>query len=353
MNAGGSSSWGFRACEQPQFVHMDTRASLDLQALYAPIQTEMQGLSCFLDKEFRAREPFILEILKHIARFRGKQIRPALLFLSGLLDGRTVTANHTAIAGVVELVHTATLVHDDILDDAELRRKVETVHQRWGERAAILIGDYIYSRAFHLSTRVPGMASVLSDTTHTICEGELLQIGCRFREIDESTYLDIIRKKTAILYAVACELGGRLSGLDRAMCGRLRKFGMALGLAFQIVDDCLDYTGQEALAGKTLGTDLRHGKMTLPLIYLMECLPENDRQSVRELLRGPVTVEDEAWIRTLMHQHGVGPQAQARADSFIRTAKLQLSDVIDADPAASGVRESFELVADYVLRRQR
>lgn len=332
---------------------MDTKASLDLTTLYAPIQREMDELSSFLEDEFRAREPFLLDILQHIARFRGKQIRPALVFLAGRLGGRQVTQQHTTIAAVVELIHTATLVHDDILDAAELRRKVETVHRRWGERAAILIGDYIYSRAFQLSTQVDGMASVLSETTHVICEGELLQIGYRFREIDEATYLDIIRKKTGILYAVSCEIGGRLSGLDRATCRRLRKFGMALGLAFQIIDDCLDYTGKEPLVGKTLGTDLRNGKVTLPLIYLLDSLRDGEREAVRALVTGPVTVEEETWVRELMERQEVNALAVSRAESFIRTAKLMIDEIVQGDPASSEIRESLDLVADYVLRRQR
>ena len=330
---------------------MDTKAPLDLQAIYAPIQVEMRELAQFLNDEFRSPETFLLDLLEHIARFRGKQIRPALLFLTSKLAGGATTENHVKIAGVIELIHTATLVHDDILDDARLRRKVETLHRRWGERAAVLMGDYIYSRAFHLSTQVPGMASVLSDTTHTICEGELLQIGYRFQEIDEPTYLEIIRKKTAILYAVSCEIGGILAGVEGPTCRKLHEFGMQLGMAFQIVDDCLDYTGQESIAGKSLGTDLRQGKMTLPLIYLTDCLPEEKRRSLREALSRPMSRDTEAGIARLVREHGVAGDAFARAEAFIQSAKAMLPEIEGVDPALD-VRESLDLVADYIIRRQ-
>ena len=160
---------------------MSTEATRELEEIYAPISEDLVGLDRFLQAEFRSEEPFVHQLLTHIARFRGKRIRPALLLLTGRLSGPEVTDDHVKIAAVIELIHTATLVHDDILDDAALRRNVETIHRRWGERAGVLVGDFIYSRAFSLSTEVTGMAAILSETTNTICEGELLQIGNQFR----------------------------------------------------------------------------------------------------------------------------------------------------------------------------
>ena len=332
---------------------MSTEASLDLQFIYQPIQKEMRALSQFLKDEFHSREPFLWEILQHIARFRGKQIRPALLFLVSKAGASEAGEDHIKIAAVIELIHTATLVHDDVLDDALLRRDVETVHRRWGERAAVLIGDYIYSRAFHLSTEIPGMAGLLSDTTHAICEGELLQIATRFQEIDEATYFQIIRKKTAILYGVSCQIGGMLGGLDADRCAKFHDFGMELGTAFQIVDDCLDYKGSESVAGKSLGTDLHQGKVTLPLIYLMESMSEAERKWLREALARPLSLEAEARIRQLVEERGVVPDACARAEAFIQSAKTILVEVSSCDPRLSAVRDSLDLVADYIVRRSR
>jgi len=328
-------------------------ASLDLNDIYAPIREDMSRLGAFLKQEFASREPFIWEVLQHIARFRGKQIRPALLFFVSRLLGSKISEDHVKVGAVIELIHTATLVHDDVLDDAELRRNVETVHRRWGERAAVLIGDYIYSRAFHMATEVPGMGGLLSDTTHTICEGELLQIANRYREIDEDTYLDIIRKKTAVLYAVSCEIGGILGGLDAEQCRRLHDFGLQLGMAFQIVDDCLDYTGVEFVAGKSLGTDLRQGKMTLPLIYLMRSLPEGEAAPLHEILRRPLTEEGEKRVHQLLHRQGVLAGAFARAEAFALAGKAHIPALLNGNPGAQALRESLESVADYMVRRQR
>ena len=333
---------------------MDTEATSDLHLLYAPIEAELERLSGFLKQEFSAPEPFIFQILQHIAKFRGKQIRPALLFLSSKLGEKQSTDDHVKIGAVIELIHTATLVHDDVLDDARLRRNVETVHRRWGERAAILMGDYIYSRAFHLSTQVPGMAGVLSETTHTICEGELLQISNRFQpDLDEATYFEIIRKKTAILYAVACELGGVLGGLDVERCRRLHAFGLELGMAFQIADDCLDYSGKEAVVGKSLGTDLHQGKVTLPLIYLLESVGEGDASWLRDVLSRSMEPEEEARVGALVSQHGVVVDAFSTAEGFVQSGKAILTEILSGDSVDRSVGDSFELIADYMIRRQR
>jgi len=338
---------------------MDTNALADLHGIYSPIEAEIEELKQFLDVEFSSEKPFIREILEHVAEFRGKQIRPALLFLVNRLSGAEPSPDHVKIAAVLELIHTATLVHDDVLDDARLRRNMKTVHLRWGQRAAVLIGDFIYSRAFRLSTDVPGMARILSDTTHTICEGELLQIGTRFRpDMGEATYFEIIRKKTAILYAVSCQLGGVLGNLDADQCRAFHGFGMDLGMAFQIVDDCLDYAGKEQEAGKSLGTDLHQGKVTLPLIYLMESLPQNEGRWLKEVLRQPFSAETEARIHGMIEEHGVVREALSRASSFLQSAKVLLAESVggtsvSSNPNVRQARESLDWVADYIVRRQR
>jgi octaprenyl-diphosphate synthase len=334
---------------------MGSQAPVDLEVVYAPIEEDLRRLRRFLEREFLSREPIIHEILQHIARFRGKQIRPALLFLLTRLLGGEVGAGVVKIGAVLELIHTATLVHDDVLDDSLLRRNVETVHRRWGDRAAVLIGDYIYSRAFQLSTEVEGMAQLLSQTTHTVCEGELLQIGSRRNsDVSEARYLEIIRKKTAELYAVACQLGGRFAGCEERHGGDLYAFGRDLGTAFQIVDDCIDFSGDEAVAGKSLGTDLRQGKMTLPLIYLRDESEPERAEWLRRVLREPLTPAVEERIHALVRENGVLVAAFDRAEGFIQSAKDRLLEVCKrAELFDSPLRASLELAADYVLHRQR
>jgi octaprenyl-diphosphate synthase len=338
-----------------------TNTLAHLVTVYSPIGEEMERLSEFLADEFASKEPYIYTILQHISQFRGKQLRPALLFLFNRLARGAVQPDLIKIGSVLEMIHTATLVHDDLLDDARIRRQVETVHVRWGDRAAILMGDYIYSRAFHLSTEVEGMAHVLSRATNLVCEGELLQIGHRFvPRLDESVYFEIIRKKTAILHAVACELGGRFAGLDESICRRFSDYGMDVGIAFQIIDDCLDLEGDEEIVGKSLGTDLRQGKMTLPLLYLRDRLPDADRIWFDDALSRPVTSEAERRIRRWIFDYGVLPDSLARAVHFVERAKDALASGVEAIVRQDGPRRvdqdiaaSLSRAADFVLQRKK
>ncbi len=341
---------------------MDIKAGPQLQLIYEPIRRELGALDDFLSREFAHDDDILDDILQHVARFRGKQLRPALVFLCGRLNGDECSRDHIRIGAVIELIHTATLVHDDVLDAALIRRNLETVHRRWGERAAILIGDFIYSRAFHLSTHVDGMATLLSKTTQTICAGELLQLQSRFQpEMDETHYFEIIHQKTAILYAVACRVGATLAGFGAPDCDRLHRFGNALGMAFQIVDDCLDYSGTEVVAGKSLGSDLRQNKVTLPLIYLLENVSSREAASLRDELARPLSTEVEARIQTMVFEHGIIDQCLDRAEAFVRSAKEELKEIVGrplrTPPTGGGgagdVRESLELLGDYVLRRRR
>ncbi len=327
---------------------MSTEASTNLTELYAPIGKEIDRLERFLAKEFAAEDEFIVSLLEHVRRFRGKRIRPALLLIIGKTGSGHVSEDQIKIAAVVELIHTATLVHDDILDDASLRRNVETVHKRWGERAAVLLGDFIYSRAFALSTEVPGMAQILSRTTNTICEGELLQIRHRFQpDFSEEVYLEIIHKKTAILYGVACELGARLAGFDETDCRRFHAFGIGLGAAFQIVDDCMDYAVDETVVGKSLGTDLHQGKVTLPLICLLRSATDEDRERLLRVLRRRMDPETERRIAAAVRENGALKSSLGRAEAFMDEALINL------DSFSMELREAVEPVADYVLRRRR
>ena len=332
---------------------MGIKAPVDLDVIYRPIEAEMARLDAFLRDEFQAEEPFIHELLEHVAGFGGKRLRPALLFLCTRLVGAEVSDEAIRIGGVIEMVHTATLVHDDLLDGAQMRRRVDTVHERWGERPSILIGDFIYSKAFHLSTSVAGMAEALSEATNRICAGELLQIGSRFNSaLCEETYFEIIRKKTAVLHALACELGGVFAGLDADSSKALGGIGMDLGMAFQVVDDCLDYAGEETVVGKSLGTDLRQGKLTLPLIYLRDSLDEADSRWLQEALSGPMEEAVEARIHEMVRNGGVLVQSFERAQAFVQSARDALDEVCSLDVEVSDtVRQSLEMAADFVTSR--
>lgn len=322
----------------------DARSHLDF--IYDPIRSEMGRLDEYLRGEFHSQEPFVHELLMHIARFKGKQIRPACLMLAAKVFG-DVTDDHIKSAGVVELIHTATLVHDDLLDDSVMRRRVETVNKRWGERAAVLLGDFIYSRGFSISTEVPGVSRLLADTTHTICEGELLQVGSAFdTNLTEERYSEIIRKKTAVLYGMSCRVGAMLSGAGTDEQATFHDFGERLGMAFQIADDTLDITGDEQVVGKSLGTDLAKGKMTLPLLRLRERLGRGKLDEFHWLLRNPEEIGSHQRVVNLLAEHDVMEEVKAAATGYVDGAVRLLDDL-----PASPLRENFQALAHFILER--
>ncbi len=317
------------------------------QVIFAPILEALTELNEYLAEEFASSEPFIHELLQHISRFSGKQLRPACLFLAARAVGGEIGRAHIQCAGVIELIHTATLVHDDVLDEAELRRRVETVNKRWGERAAVLLGDFIYSRGFGISTEVPGVSGLLAATTHTICEGELLQVGSAFDiALGEDAYYEIIRKKTAALYGMACRLGAQLSGADRATQVVFDEFGQDLGMAFQISDDALDLVGDEQVVGKSLGSDLEKGKLTLPLIRLREMLTGGKLEEYMWLLKTPRAQGRHVRVLRILQATEVLASVRRRAAEYIESALLRL-DRIPENP----VRPSLEALARFVIDR--
>ena len=319
----------------------------ELGRIYESVTDDLSALNRYLVEEFSSTEPFVHELLIHIARFRGKQIRPAVLFLAGGAVGESIGEHHIKSAGVVELIHTATLVHDDLLDEARIRRRVETVNQRWGDRAAVLLGDFIYSRGFSISTEVPGVSRLLADTTHTICEGELLQVGSAGDvDLSETRYFEIIEKKTAVLYGMACRVGAMLSGGSPEQVEALDRFGLCLGMAFQIADDALDLVGDESKVGKSLGTDLRKGKMTLPLIRLRDLLGTAKGQELRWILENPREIGARPRVQKMLETHQIFEDVRSTADKFIAEA-VEALEVLPESTA----RDSLAALAQFVLQR--
>ncbi|MCZ7647014.1 MAG: polyprenyl synthetase family protein [Planctomycetota bacterium] len=248
----------------------DERAAL-LQRLVAPVLAELEQTEAVLARQLSSRYGFIQTLVRHIERFRGKRLRPALLLLSARAFGGEAPLA-TEVAALVEMIHLATLCHDDILDDAATRRSVPTVNAEWGNKAAVMTGDILFSRAFEVLGGLDDARPYkqLSHTARLICEGELLQIASRFNAgLTEEDYFDLIDKKTAQLFGAATELGALLAGASEADGKKLFLYGQRLGMAFQIVDDCLDLMGVETTVGKSLGSDLKNGEPTLPLIHLL------------------------------------------------------------------------------------
>lgn len=249
----------------------------------------MAALDEFLREQVGAFEPEIREMADYCIDTSGKRIRPALVFLSGWQADGQPLPDLVRAAAVVELVHLATLVHDDIMDGADLRRNRETAARKFGPTAAVLLGDALFSHALHLAAQFPTteVCEVVSESTRKVCAGEIVQTMRRgSTQITREDYWRIIDLKTAELFRVSCFLGTRLSGAPEAYVNDAARFGRHLGIAYQIYDDLADFFGDEQRIGKTLGTDFASGKITLPLQVLMEKLPADERAEVVEEICG-------------------------------------------------------------------
>jgi octaprenyl-diphosphate synthase len=261
-------------------------ASRPLANLFQPIAADLAEAERIFTTELDSTIPYVRQLTEHLAHYAGKRLRPALLLLTARACGR-VTPEHHTLAAVVEMIHTATLVHDDVLDEAAVRRHVPTVNARWGNSSSVLLGDLLFTHAFYLASTTGSTVAcrLIGEATNRVCAGELHQIGERGNlSLTETEYYAIIRGKTAELTACCCRLGAHFSGASERVVEQLTRYGLELGIAFQIADDVLDLIGQEQEAGKSLGTDLEQRKLTLPLIRLLQQAgPERARQ-LRQVL---------------------------------------------------------------------
>jgi octaprenyl-diphosphate synthase len=256
----------------------------------------------------------------------GKRLRPALLLLAAKAVG-DVTDEHRTLAAVVEMVHTATLVHDDVLDDAEIRRHLDTVNARWNNQTSVLLGDYLFTHAFYLASTLPTTfgCRAIGEATNTVCEGELRQTASSGNFwLSREDYLAIIEAKTAELCACCTRLGAHYAGGDEPTIQRLTQYGRQLGVAFQIVDDLLDLEGEEQTTGKSLGTDLAHRKTTLPLIYLRDQSSEADAARLQGLFEESLPGHSGLLLDKL-DESGAMQQARQTAADYAEQAVAELA----------------------------
>ena len=295
-------------------------------ALAADIAAGLARAETLFESQLSSRFPAVNDLCRHVERYRGKMLRPTLVIVSGLAfteDGETLSGEHDVIAATVEMIHMSTLVHDDVLDEAEIRRRGTTVNHLHGNEMAVMLGDYLISNAFHLCSRVgdPALNLRLGEVTNTLCEGELVQLSRRHDlTLDENTYFEIVRRKTGALVGVSCELGAMLAGADASASAAMRLFGESLGVAFQIQDDLLDLLGDEQTVGKSIGRDLEKGKLTLPMIMHIARTTGADRSSA---LRA-IEAKDGAALRTMLMRSGAIEAARARAVEIVEDAKRGL-----------------------------
>lgn len=247
----------------------------------------MRAVDAMIKRRLDSDVALIRQIAEYIIAGGGKRLRPALVFLTAGATGYR-GEHHVELAAVIEFIHTATLLHDDVVDESELRRGRKTANAEFGNAASVLVGDFLYSRAFQMMVGVHSMRvmEVLADATNAIAEGEVLQLlNAHNFAISEANYLEIIRRKTAKLFEAAAQLGAILGGAGDGLEQGLTRYGMHLGTAFQLIDDALDYSGDATHTGKNLGDDLNEGKPTLPLIYVMQRGSRQQAELVRHAIK--------------------------------------------------------------------
>ncbi|BBO19144.1 geranylgeranyl pyrophosphate synthase [Candidatus Brocadia pituitae] len=317
--------------------------------IFDSIKTLMDEVETRFHKELQPSNNSLADLIIHISKYKGKRLRPALVLLSGKCAGNVVP-QHVDIAVVVEMVHTATLVHDDIIDEAAMRRHVESINSKWGREISILFGDYLFSRGFTILSSLDSQIAtlLLSQTVNVMSEGELIQLQRRYDiGLNENDYFDIIERKTASLCAASCRLGAVFAGANRKVSEMLSTYGLKIGMAFQIVDDCLDVMGTEEEIGKSLNTDIQKGKLTLPLIRLVNQLPKNKLESTRELIFQHDAKETKSAIMELLTEHDAVEYAFTTAKNMVKKAQEEIAPLPE-----SQYKMTLMELADYIVTRR-
>jgi len=325
-------------------------APADFPSIAAPIARDLEQVDDLIARALHSDSPAVQKLVEHVARFGGKRVRPAVLLLFARVFG-DIDDTHRTLAAVVEMIHLATLVHDDVLDHASTRRRLPSVNALHGNHVPILLGDVIYATAFTMTTHWedPTASRVLAQTTLELCTGEIEQNMSRGRlDLSIAEYERIIEKKTASLVAASARLGAYGASAPAALVEAADRYGRLVGLAFQIVDDCLDLSGDERLVGKSLGTDRDERKLTLPLIHLLGRLDATGRHEVRRVLEDPAVADRR---RELRRSFDLGPDlgfARRCAQDKVAAALKALSGF-----PAGQAREALAAIAAFVVARDR
>jgi octaprenyl-diphosphate synthase len=314
------------------------------------IDGDLKMLEQSIQKLVTTRVSFIKQIVTYIISSGGKRIRPILLILSARLSGYKGD-RHIPYAAIVEFIHTATLLHDDVVDNAKTRRGNSTVNTVWGNEPSVLVGDFLYSKSFELMAEDgnPEILRTISKATTALSEGEILELlKTSDAETTEEEYFEVVGNKTAVLFSAACEIGALLGGTGEPRRTALRDFGYDLGIAFQLKDDILDYTSYDSVLGKNVGTDLKEGKVTLPLIHALKSAHERDRAYARKVLEKPsMTQKDFEGVRKIIEKHGGIEYTSDMAIKHITAARNHLNVFEN-----SSYKEALLTVAGHMLVRE-
>lgn len=334
----------FAPMREPQDAHLASKRIFDL------IKAELALVGEEYDRQASSNIQVIDYLGDYLRASGGKRVRPALLVLSNYAVGGDASKDNVIrLATVMEMLHTATLVHDDIIDNADLRRNRSSVNARFGNQTAVLMGDWLYMSAFETTVRERSLEiiDILTRLTRKMTEGELIQLTRIGRlDISEAEYFDILERKTAFLFSACCEVGAILASAGEAEQKALRDYGMHLGVAFQLSDDVLDLTSETETLGKAAGSDLLEGKLTLPLIYLLEKLPDLQPKLEKIMFDGEYTAIRREDLRALLRENGIIQVIKERADDYVTRARKSL-DVLPE----SRYRSCLEDVLTFVTGR--
>lgn len=315
----------------------------------ALVGDDLKNVEAQFRKDLESDVYLIRKVGEYVLASGGKRIRPALLLLSARLCGYTGD-QHVPLASVIEFIHTATLLHDDVVDSATLRRGNASANEVWGNEASVLVGDFLFSKSFSLMVQAGDLRvlKVISDATTIIAEGEVLQLLCTSDlDMTQERYIDVVKSKTAVLLSAACEAGAILGNASQQQQQALRDYGMDLGIAFQLMDDTLDYTASEEQFGKEIGHDLEEGKITLPLIHTLARCTDEERDLIAAVVEKEVLEQgDFESVFSLVHRYGGIQYTTAVAGEYIARCKEHLGIF----PDSSEKRALLDL-ADYVISR--
>ncbi len=339
------------------------KQTLTLEEIYAPIENQIARIPGMIFEVLATPNELTYEVIHYFFSRQGKFLRVALTFFGAAIEkgdspqrglsplSEVEEERLLRLGAAFEIFHSATLIHDDIIDSAYVRRNIPTVHVKWNPQVAVLVGDYLHDKAIEtiFSVANPRVTAAFLQTAATVCDGEIHELREKNNfNLKEEEYLEIIYKKTASLIACSTEAGGILAGLGAEKSEALKRFGRAFGMAFQIIDDCLDFTGAEHEFGKTLGADCEAGVLTLPLIRLIELVDEPTKSEVFKMFKSGFGSERFDTLRNLLLEYGAIDYAACKARELTEQARVELAVF-----AESPVRRSLDRLLDYVLERNR
>ncbi|HKR15434.1 MAG TPA: polyprenyl synthetase family protein [Pyrinomonadaceae bacterium] len=333
-------------------ITLDQEATISARRIFSVIANELQQVEIEFERQARSNVQVIAYLGEYLRASGGKRVRPALTILANYAAGGDGSRyNSIRMATVMEFLHTATLVHDDVIDKADTRRNRPTVNALYGNETSVLMGDWLYMSAFEtsLAERSLAILDILTSVTRKMTEGELLQLTLLgHADISEGQYLDVLKRKTAYLFSASSEIGSILGGANEKQQTALRDYGLNLGTAFQLIDDLLDFTSSDETLGKAAGADLLGGKVTLPLIYLMAAEPSTAAMVQRVLLDGSYESVRQEELREVLVRSGSLDQARAMADQYAENACAALDDLPDSEYC-----DALRALPTYVLKRDR